>query len=85
MSGNEDPTPLQFHIVEVEFLRKEIESRSIDQRELERNVVVLLIGIYAALGTLAASDVSTELRDAIPPFLVISGNRHGVRFSKISR
>lgn len=63
---------------EIEYLRKEIEYRTVGQAVLERNVVVAISAVYVALATLDISRLAPPLASLslyfwIIPFLVAVG------------
>jgi hypothetical protein len=62
---------------EIEYLRKEIDNRTRDQSTLERNIVVGIAGIYAALATVRILDeqvaASGSLLWCVPILLSIGG------------
>jgi hypothetical protein len=59
-------TSLQFHLEEIELLRKEIEYRSLQQAALERDVIIASAAIYAGLATLKATDIDPDLQQIAP-------------------
>jgi hypothetical protein len=74
-----DPdTHRALRLKELEYLRKEIEYRTIGQAVLERNVVVAISAVYVALATLDISKLAPPLASLslyfwIIPFLVAVG------------
>lgn len=53
---------LALHLKEIEYLRKEIEYRTLAQRDVERHVIIAVSAIYAALATLDVSQLSPPLK-----------------------
>jgi hypothetical protein len=71
MLNDRDPTPLQFHLAEIHYLRREIEYRSLDQSLIERNTIISLGAIYAGLATLDASKIDPTLLSWSSMFWII--------------
>jgi hypothetical protein len=76
---NMTPDERAFHMKEVDYLRKEIEYRTLDQSRIERDVVIAVSVVYAALATLDPTKLTPVVEPQkiyfwfIPFFIVAVG------------